>query len=694
MKNYTDVSMLWYDENEYCQETPNHIVFEAGAEHWLGNKGCVRSSLNFIKPSSVVEGVLQDEKKEICYKYQNNTEVTEHFEFFKTTNAIRQYNTLVNNSEMPIRINLFSSSIDIAVDGIMRWYDERRFKIHYCISSWCGETQWKTASFIDFAMGDCHYPQIATKERALFQSKGSWSTGSYYPMIVLEDMEKGRCYYFENECSSNWEIEISKPIDYLKVSLNSADIDNDGWSIILNPGECYTTTSCVYGMTKGSFEDAIRELNNYKKETSLVKWENGYAPLIYNNFMGGTWNRPDARLIPLIDAAAEVGCEVFCIDAGWFRPGDPSEPNASLGDYIISEERFYPYTLEQIINYINEKNMIAGIWFEFESVTPNAQGARISGSMCTRDGYIVSETRAFYDLTNEKVREHLFNAVERMYKIGIRYIKNDYNNSTCIGLGDGNYNENAKIQMRAMYSFVEELYDRFPGLIIENCGSGGMRSDNAMLRRFAIQSISDQEVFYKNPSILQGSLAVMPSAKAGIWTYPYHVVANDKEFYNMDEKMVKNMHIQRSLDGENTIFNMVTGNLGAMYMSGRIDWADEYNKSLIREGIDIYKKNRRFISQAFPVYPTGMKPIGTYGIATLGLVNADKSRLLLAVWKIDDFNEVFTIDLSKYVTSKSSIRLVYPSVVMNCEYNFSHIGILTIKLSGNKNMARLFEITI
>ena len=183
--------------------------------------------------------------------------------------------------------------------------------------------------------------------------------------------------------------------------------------------------------------------------------------------------------------------------------------------------------------------------------------------------------------------------------------------------------------MNAVYSFVEELYQRFPDLLIENCGSGAMRSDHAMLKRCVIQSTSDQEIFFKNPSIIQGSLAVMPSAKAGIWAYPYHVDATPEEFHNPDEAQVRANKILQCADGENTIFNMVTGNMGAMYMSGRLDWADEYNKKLIHEGTALFKKNREFIANAYPVYPTGMRPIGTSGLAKRSSICSPRPTQLL-----------------------------------------------------------------
>ena len=43
------------------------------------------------------------------------------------------------------------------------------------------------------------------------------------------------------------------------------------------------------------------------------------APVIFNDYMNCLFGDPTTdKLIPLIDAAAEAGCEYYCIDCGWY----------------------------------------------------------------------------------------------------------------------------------------------------------------------------------------------------------------------------------------------------------------------------------------------------------------------------------------------------------------------------------------
>ena len=64
--------------------------------------------------------------------------------------------------------------------------------------------------------------------------------------------------------------------------------------------------------------------------------------------------------------------------------------------------------------------------------------------------------------------------------------------------------------------------------------------------------------------------------------------------------------VRSCADGWQTAYNMVNGMMGAMYLSGRICYADELNQKLIADAIAIYKDNRATLAGAVPIYPTGL----------------------------------------------------------------------------------------
>ena len=246
----------------------------------------------------------------------------------------------------------------------------------------------------------------------------------------------------------------------------------------------------------------------------------------------------------------------------------------------------------------------------------------------------------------------------------------------------------------AFYSFINEVIATHPGLMIENCGSGAMRCDHTTLSHFHIQSTSDQEYYDRYPSIIQGMLACMPPERAGIWAYPYpvdfHQMPEQGDVFPVVGENVKAM-IQSCADGWQTAYNMVNGMMGAMYLSGRICYADELNQKLISDAIAIYKDNRATLAGAVPVYPTGLSRMSDGGHATLGLINKAAGKLLLAVWQTRTEDTDVAVDLTPYITDHAQVTRTYPDLAgFGCSLND---GYLTVRFPEG-NCAAYIEMSL
>ena len=143
----------------------------------------------------------------------------------------------------------------------------------------------------------------------------------------------------------------------------------------------------------------------------------------------------DENLISIIGTAAEVGCEVFCIDAGWHD----TKENKFVGGTWVENNDIYPEGLSGLVKYVESKGMKLGLWTELESCTPNSVVYNLrENSVLKRDGNIIDKELAFTNFSDSAVLEH-FRGVDLLYSIGIRYIKNDYNHTLGSGSSDENY---------------------------------------------------------------------------------------------------------------------------------------------------------------------------------------------------------------------------------------------------------------
>ncbi len=575
-------------------------------------------------------------------------------------NTYESITTVHNSGNESLVLDRISSGYVTGIGHGGHPWHKQRFVLHTCDSSWQGEGQWRRGYIEDFGV----YPTYnhGTQRAWRIGSVGSWTTCRHYPMIMLEDTVLGETWYFEIATSASWFIEVSvggyRNDLWLDVLLSACHDRHDGWYYELRSTESYTAPLAVYGKVKGGFEEAVAALTAYKRARMLRAFPGGCVPVCFNDYMNCLWALPTRqKLVPLIDAAAEVGCEYFVIDAGWFGCGQ--HWGDSLGDYEQNDSLFGEGGFDGILAYIKQKGMLPGCWLEVESISANARVLeKIENARLTRHGKVIGKDRGFLDFRNPAVCEHVFGIFERLYRKGIRFIKNDYNQNIGIGI-DGALGaaspEELKRHQDAFMALIERVCQAFPDLVIENCSSGCMRADHASEKHFHMQSVSDQEYYERMPSVVQGLVACMPPERVGIWGYPYPVMIDHRESFCPSAEFTA-----KYADGHNTVFNMVQVMLGAIYLSGHIDCADESNLALMKEAIDLYKQNRDVLVKSNPVYPTGLSRMADEGILSLGMHEPESGTLLLAVWKNGEQKHA-QINLAKYVGEHARLEAMYPA---------------------------------
>ncbi|MCL5270110.1 MAG: alpha-galactosidase, partial [bacterium] len=508
--------------------------------------------------------------------------------------VIRSTTTAINESDRPIVLTHLSSLFmqGIATDGLLAWHDPRKIRVHYATTTWEGESQWKQSDLEGLGLYECSVHPESTAFH--LTSVGSLSTARFLPMMVIEDRETGKAWFFQIETSSNWHLEISHRGSWndekgsLYIHADAADERHLGWVHRLEPGEHFASAPAAVGCCSGGFAEAVRELTLYRRVAVKPPkaWEGDHCPLIFNDYMNALWGQPDReKLVPLIDAAARAGAEAFCIDAGWFGKSGVSW-GSGLGVWEPSPDRFGEGGLKGILDTIKSKGMIPGLWLEMEVCGEDTELARTRPDdwFLMRHGRRVGGgPRLFFNFANPEVRAYMHGRIDALVGLGAGYFKNDYND--CVGLGAENLGTTAAdgllAHARAFYTFIDEVRARHPRLIIENCGGGAMRQDNGILAHFHLQSSSDQELYHLYPPIILGSLAAVLPEQLGVWVYPLPLL-----FPNLkNPAILKTPEYQASMaDGEETIFNVVNGLCGNFYLSGRLDAADAANMALIQEG--------------------------------------------------------------------------------------------------------------
>ncbi|CAM5693276.1 Bifunctional alpha-galactosidase/sucrose kinase AgaSK OS=Streptomyces griseorubiginosus OX=67304 GN=agaSK_2 PE=4 SV=1 [Streptomyces griseorubiginosus] len=212
---------------------------------------------------------------------------------------------------------------------------------------------------------------------------------------------------------------------------------------------------------------------------------------------------------------------MFVIDAGWYDDDAQGWWDA-VGAWEPAPNRF-PGGLPKLLDTISSHGMTPGLWLEPEVVGVRSPLARAlpDEAFFRRGGLRVTEHgRHHLDLRHPAARAHLDEVVDRLVDDwGVGYLKLDYNIN--IGPGTENGPESPGAGRlgyhRAHLDWLASILDRNIGLVVENCGSGGLRMDYAQLALAQVQSTSDQQDFLRYPPIAAAAPTAVTPEQAAVW---------------------------------------------------------------------------------------------------------------------------------------------------------------------------------
>lgn len=595
--------------------------------------------------------------------------VISHFQFYDNISVVRSWSEVTNKGEEIQTLEYISSFslTGIEKEGILKRDDKMSLKIPH--NSWQREMQWETYTLdkLGIAQSQPDIEQRSSKVIAATNT-GNWSTKEYLPMGYLENTETSTNLFWQIEHNGSWHWEISDQTGHLYLQLSGPTETESHWFKNLKPGDSFVSVPVAVGVSGGNFDTAMGELTKYRRVIRRPNKDNETLGIIFNDYMNCLWADPTTeKELPLIDAAAEAGCEYFCIDAGWYSAGFWWD---NVGEWFPSIERF-PNGLKEVIDYIRSKNMIPGVWLELEVMGIKCQKAeRVDDNwFFKRHGKkVYDRSRYQLDFRNPEVIDHANEVIDRLInEYGVGYIKMDYNIEPGIGteinadsVGDGLLGHE-----RAYLAWLDSIFVKYPDLIIENCSSGGPRIDYAMLSRHSIQSTSDQDDYRRYATIAANSPSGLTPEQSAIWSYP--LTQGDKE---------------------EVIFNMVNAMLLRIHQSGHLVYLSDERKILVKDGLNYYKTIRQDIKNALPFWPLGLSKFSDTWVS-LGLKRENK--VYLAVWRRNSENDTCLIPIEHFKGKIVSIKCAYPREE-NCEYSWnSYGGTLSVRLDEQFS-ARLFEI--
>lgn len=280
--------------------------------------------------------------------------------------------------------------------------------------------------------------------------------------------------------------------------------------IILQPHESFVTPEVYMGVIQGGLDEAVNEMHAHVRRSVLNLPEADPSACLIGCGMGAEHDMSVETSKAFIDQFADMGGEIFIIDAGWqCPPGKEMSWPAFNGRYKPDAER-YKNGLCEVSDYCHEKGLKFAMWTEIERLgehsdvfkehpewrADNVFGEKVPFFLNMANPECAAwaeETLASFIVENKLDLLRVDHNVEHFYYF-------TFTDGACSPLR----------HFTAAHKMYQNLKKRFPNVIFENCASGGGRTNLGILKGFTHTWVSDWQKAPRSILITNGMTMALP----------------------------------------------------------------------------------------------------------------------------------------------------------------------------------------
>lgn len=368
-----------------------------------------------------------------------------------------------------------------------------------------------------------------------FGQVGSMAVNHFFPWLMMEDRKNGVLWGAMLAHNASWQMEVFRKDDSVSLSGGLADYDFGHWKKELLPEESFQTPTAILTVACGDVDSVsqrmTRSMDSACEQGPECEQE---LPVMFNEYCT-TWGCPShENIVRILEKIQGKDLKYFVIDCGWYkREGIPWY--SSMGDYAVSPELF-PEGLGKTVEAIREAGMIPGIWFEIDNVGCAADAWNQTDHLLYRNGSVLeTDSRRFWKMTDPWVQKYLSAVViGTLKKYGFGYMKMDYNDTIGIGCdGAESLGEGLRRNMEASRKFIEKVKEEIPGIVLENCASGGSKMEPLMMELCSMASFSDAHECLEIPVIAANLHRAILPRQSQIWAVIRECDSRQRIVYSM-----------------------------------------------------------------------------------------------------------------------------------------------------------------
>lgn len=542
--------------------------------------------------------------------------------------TVELWNEFVNESKKPISIELFSSFSLSGISPYLEGEGHNNILVHRLMSRWSQEGKLSTQTMEELQLDTSWTMEAVRCER--FGQIGSLPVNHYFPFLVMEDKKNHVFWGAQLAHGASWQMEIYRVDENIAISGGLADREFGHWLKVIKPEERFVTPKAIISVCHTDSIDMFtkRLTDAGQKAADAGPEEEQELPIVFNEYCT-TWGCPShENIMEILDAVKGKGFTYFVIDCGWYKQ-DGIPWDMSMGDYQVSKELF-PEGMLKTVQAIKAVGLKPGIWFEIEGVGKASMVYQMEEHLLHIDEKVLTTTRRrFWDMKDPWVEEYLTEKVIGfLKKYGFEYMKIDYNDTIGIGCdGFESLGEGLRVNIEKTYEFLEKVKREIPGIVLENCASGGHRLEPRFMATTSMASFSDAHECEEIPIIAANLHRAILPRQSQIWA----VIRQEDSLKRM-------------------AYSIAATFLGRMCLSGDVTRLGMDQWNILEKGMAFYKKISPVIkkgqSYRFGPEVTSIRhPEGWQAILRVG-EDGDKAYITLHIFD-GELPEIIEIPLPK-----------------------------------------------
>ncbi len=454
----------------------------------------------------------------VCVDKVLNLRVILSYSVFEEEDIITRSVRLINEGEDCLRIEkVLSACLDM---------DDEEFEMVTLVGGWARER-------------GVQRRRLTYGKQMVSSAKGE-SSHQEHPFLALvtpqTTEQQGRVYAMNFVYSGNFiaEAELNQH-DAVRMVMG---INGEDFCWNLRGGEEFQAPEVVLTFSGEGFGKMSRSFHDFYR-THLIRspYLHKKRPVLINNWEATYFDFDTEKLLDIAREAKKAGIEMLVMDDGWF--GKRDNDDSSLGDWTVNEDKLKG-GLKYLVDEVREIGLEFGIWFEPEMISPDSMLYREHPEWAIHiPGRQATQSRAQYvlDLSNPEVVDYAYECVAKILRSApISYVKWDMNRQLS-DLGSSYLERDSQQELfhryvLGLYEMQERLVSEFPGLLLENCSSGGGRFDPGMLYYSPQIWCSDNTDAVERLAIQEGTALIYPLSTMGahVSDCPNHMTGRNTPF--------------------------------------------------------------------------------------------------------------------------------------------------------------------